>query len=218
MLPRLVISLTKKTCETYVKTVASEEKIDKFHIFTIEPIDGTITIDQIRDLRPLFLTKTPGLRMIILYSFELATAEAQNALLKILEEKTENTLFILSAVSPENILTTIQSRAKIIRFQEEVKANDKETAKLLDSVGNKGNYVFLNEQNHILKTKEDVLVRLSDLVRHYELQLRKHPSAANVSILKRLLATRHEVQDLNTNPQFAYDNLLIFISKLVSME
>ncbi len=53
-----------------------------------------------------------------LKNFDQASADAQNAFLKTLEEVQENIIFVLSAKNEENILPTIASRCHIIKLNE----------------------------------------------------------------------------------------------------
>ncbi len=57
-------------------------------------------------------------RVSILADFEQASIEAQNAILKLLEEPPATSLLLLTTSEPEGLLPTIRSRAIIIPFQE----------------------------------------------------------------------------------------------------
>lgn len=53
------------------------------------------------------------LRVFVLFHLDSASSEAQNALLKVLEEPPQNTFILLPLLSLQNILPTIQSRCRI---------------------------------------------------------------------------------------------------------
>ena len=53
-------------------------------------------------------------KIYILYNFDNATVQAQNKLLKTLEEPNKSTIFILTVNNMDNVLPTIRSRSKII--------------------------------------------------------------------------------------------------------
>ena len=77
-----------------------------------------ITIAQVRDLS-LEVAKPPfeaRKRVIIFVEGDQLTPEAQNALLKTLEEALDHTVFILVATSPEAVLPTVRSRARSVPF------------------------------------------------------------------------------------------------------
>lgn len=86
----------------------------------IEPKGRTeaLSIERIRDLkREIVLRPWEGRRRVALLSeIERATEEAQNAFLKMLEETPSSTLILLTAVRMEEILPTVLSRCKLIRF------------------------------------------------------------------------------------------------------
>lgn len=75
-----------------------------------------IRIEQIRGLARMMSVSThrSGLRIVLLYPAERLTIEAANALLKTLEEPPENTLFLLVADRPDQLLPTILSRCRMI--------------------------------------------------------------------------------------------------------
>ncbi len=73
-----------------------------------------IRIEQIRSLLPWFNTATHrgGWRVALLYPAEALNTIAANALLKILEEPPEHTVFLLSAQTPDRLLPTLVSRCR----------------------------------------------------------------------------------------------------------
>jgi hypothetical protein len=90
------------------------------YIKTIAPIDGkAIPIESIRELQHFLALKIPGApgisRVVIIEDAQLLTTEAQNALLKMLEEPPADTVLLLTAVSTEALLPTIQSRVRVLQ-------------------------------------------------------------------------------------------------------
>lgn len=82
------------------------------------PPNYQISIEAIRWIRkemakPPLLAK---MRIFIILNSHQMTAEAQNALLKMLEEPQRNTIFLLTTDVPEALFTTIRSRCHLIRF------------------------------------------------------------------------------------------------------
>lgn len=79
-----------------------------------------ISIQAVRWLR-MEMAKPPAttrVRFFVLLNAHQMKEEAQNALLKILEEPQINTIFILTTSAPNALLDTIRSRCQIIRFAE----------------------------------------------------------------------------------------------------
>jgi DNA polymerase-3 subunit delta' len=79
-----------------------------------EGVGGSIKIDQVRALkREAMLSPYEGrYRVYILRRVDLASLEAANSLLKILEEPPEHVLLVLTAVQPESLPATVVSRCQ----------------------------------------------------------------------------------------------------------
>lgn len=80
---------------------------------------GMIKVDQIRNLqRSLALTPYEArFRIALLLNFQRANPNAQNALLKTLEEAPKQVILLLTADSADNLLPTIASRCEILRLR-----------------------------------------------------------------------------------------------------
>lgn len=77
-----------------------------------------IPVDDIREMTSRVYQHTfeGGRRIVLIIQAEKMMPAAQNALLKTLEEPPEGTMFLLTADSPELLLTTIRSRCRLIRL------------------------------------------------------------------------------------------------------
>ena len=85
---------------------------------------ATLGVEEVKDFREdMFLSSTEAEKKIyVIDDAECMTVEAQNALLKVLEEPPRAVIIILLATECDRILTTIKSRAQYIamtRFSEE---------------------------------------------------------------------------------------------------
>ncbi|MCS6945951.1 MAG: DNA polymerase III subunit delta' [Sutterellaceae bacterium] len=78
---------------------------------------GEISIDDVRALVALLdlTTHRGGYRVVVLTPAEAMTAEAANALLKMLEEPPPRTLFILTSDQLDEVLPTVISRCMLVR-------------------------------------------------------------------------------------------------------
>lgn len=87
----------------------------------IDPPSGKniITISLIRELGSILASRPneANYRMVLISKADAMNPQAQNALLKMLEEPPENTFFILMAVKTDLLLSTIISRCRKIRFK-----------------------------------------------------------------------------------------------------
>lgn len=79
-----------------------------------------ITIDKIRCIRNFknYNSLSGSFRAVFIVSADLMNKEAQNSLLKILEEPPQNFIFFLITERPGNLLTTIHSRTQHLKFTE----------------------------------------------------------------------------------------------------
>ncbi len=84
----------------------------------INPSGKIIKISQIRDLCSTLLIKPyeAEKRVVIINKAETMNQEAGNALLKVLEEPPENTVFVVISKQPSDLLPTILSRCQNIGF------------------------------------------------------------------------------------------------------
>ncbi len=85
----------------------------------VEPLDGkAISIDEVRELERFLSLKVPVdkefNRAVIIQDAQYLSLEAQNALLKLLEEPPEGTIIILTTNHSQSLLPTIRSRAQTI--------------------------------------------------------------------------------------------------------
>ncbi len=96
-----------------------EEKIkNPYHRIKI-PGANQIKISSIRDIRKFLSMDYSDLkfRFVLISSAHMMNEEAQNALLKNLEEPPDGIIFILTTPFPEQLRETIRSRCWIINFQ-----------------------------------------------------------------------------------------------------
>ena len=92
---------------------------DHPYALLIAPEEGkAIGIEAARKLEQFLALKVPGKtahdRVIIIEDAHLLTVEAQNALLKTLEEPPAGTILILTANHEQTVLPTIRSRAQVV--------------------------------------------------------------------------------------------------------
>jgi hypothetical protein len=92
------------------------EKVDDqpYYVELIKPDGKTeIPIDAVREVIRSLRLKTAGRRRVVLIDqAHTLSEEAQNALLKSIEEPPDNTLFILTVITQSGVLPTIASRSR----------------------------------------------------------------------------------------------------------
>jgi len=78
---------------------------------------GLAKIAEVRELIKLTRLGFGERTAVVIEGIDQATAEAQSALLKSLEEPARNVLYILTAKGEEGVLETVSSRCEIVRAQ-----------------------------------------------------------------------------------------------------
>ena len=88
-------------------------------VFVVEPGDtGVIKIDQVREVveRTAYRPFEGRRRVVIIDEADAMLDEAQNALLKTLEEPPSASMFVLVTARPDELLPTVRSRCQRLRF------------------------------------------------------------------------------------------------------
>lgn len=111
------------------------------YAFEVFGIDDARRITELAERSPF------GERKVFFISSSRITREAQNALLKILEEPVSNTHFFLSVREEEMIIPTLISRMEIIRVLKRHEGDQKEAKKFI---------------NHLLRERLDFAQKFSD--------------------------------------------------------
>ena len=88
-------------------------------LMMIEPEKGVITIDSIRNLKRALSRKSfsGGYKVCLIDDADKMNLQAENALLKTLEEPTPDTVIILITGKPYRLLPTVLSRCQHLKFQ-----------------------------------------------------------------------------------------------------
>ncbi|HUH59943.1 MAG TPA: DNA polymerase III subunit delta' [Candidimonas sp.] len=94
--------------------IESADEADAASPATKKPPSREIRVEQLRGLSPWFNTATHrgGWRVAVLYPARAMNAISANALLKMLEEPPEHTVFLLVADAPDRLLPTLVSRCR----------------------------------------------------------------------------------------------------------
>lgn len=131
-----------KKCETCKKV-----SLLSFSDLVIYPKKHTsILVEDIKDLTSnIYLAPLEGdKKVFILNNFSSATVQAQNKLLKILEEPPANSFIILNVTNENKVLSTIKSRCKKLRLN---RLSEKEILLATKSFDENKNVAFLSDGN-----------------------------------------------------------------------
>lgn len=139
---------------------------------------GILKVDQVREARRVLMFKPyqSKYRVALFLRFQEANDNAANALLKTLEEAPSYAVLILTADSPEQLLSTIVSRCEVLRLrpliieevQKELEARGLETsrARLIAHIsgGRFGYALRVVEDESLLERREERLNELQTLI------------------------------------------------------
>lgn len=106
----------KALAHEFIAQILGKQSQNSPYMLSITPENGHIGIEQVRNIRDFLKRKTTGSivirRVIVISDSHCLTTEAQNALLKTLEEPPKDTIVILTADDPTKLKQTIRSRAQ----------------------------------------------------------------------------------------------------------
>ncbi len=177
------------------------------------PNNSKLGIFEARKIKEHFSLKPYSAkgRAVALENASTLTHEAQNALLKTLEEPPPEAILILGASSDTKFLPTILSRCEIIRLQstddrQQTEDFSDDIEKLLKSkVEERFEYV------EKLKDREDFL---HALVSYFHQDLNLHPGGANLNFMKEILQSE-EWAEANVNIRAILEYLMLVMPQKV---
>lgn len=208
MIARLLISSSLDSRIAEIEKILSQIGITKNHPDLLYfPADSKLGIEQARKIKEHFSLKpyqAKG-RVAVLEDATSLTLEAQNALLKLLEEPPSEALLLLGASSEIKLLPTVLSRCQIIRVQrapegegDNVQNYEKEIEKIV-----KGNISERFEFVEKLKEKEEFL---HSLVWYF------HQNPKDYDFLKELMQAE-EWANQNVNIRAILEYLMLVIER-----
>lgn len=218
----ILVATDKEKRKEYTLTYCQEQGIHTFDVSLIEKDTNTKTqsigIEDIKLIqKKIFLKpiKSPT-KAVIIEDAHLLTIEAQNALLKVLEEPPEHTIIVLATKTKEVLLPTIISRCQIITLEEETteitaEENSEYTA-FIEALPTLSIGERLKKAELLAKDKEKALEWLGKTIMVMREHLVKNPSRETVATVRALQSLYALLKTTNTNPRFAIENTLLSIS------
>ena len=173
-LAKKILCLKEKANDCDCKSCIEFDSDNNPDFQLIESVDGKIKIEQIRQMQRKVAEKPiiSNNKVYIIDDADTMTTEAQNCLLKTLEEPPEYITIILICTNEGNLLSTIKSRCTRIQFEpikdEEIKEyvktklpNEQISEKLIElAQGSIGKAIKLNERKDIYENIENILVSM----------------------------------------------------------
>lgn len=127
MLPKILIGTDKTKIKEEIENLLSHQKMNTSHPNLLIFEDDKLGIEQARKIKEhLSLKAYQGKsQAVVILSADNLTPEAQNSLLKILEEPPKDTIFIMGAQSEDAFLPTFLSRCQV-RYLDKTGAREPE--------------------------------------------------------------------------------------------
>lgn len=176
--------------------------------------DPSIGIETIRTLHP-FISRRPlknTSKHIVFIDAHTLTPEAQNALLKLLEEPPNYLTTILISPHTHAFLDTILSRCRIIHTHTVLKTNTKESSELSKIVAvSPAERLKLVPTN--TKSKEAAIVYCTSLITEAETMLKTKPTPQTTENLA-LLSTCLDNLNANANATLALSDTFLQLHQL----
>ena len=201
------------TCKNFEEILNQPD----FHI--IQPGEkGSITIEQSKGLQKniVFSPFQNNYQFGIILNAHAMTIEAQNALLKTLEEKEENTILILTTNNEKSVLETILSRCKRIYPKEKKKEGRINEHSGVEGFLKKEIYDKVSYVEEIAK-EEKVKEFLDDLIGYFKLEyeskiLNEEKYEKEIEILKILREAKFRIEK-NVNKKVALEYICFKIDQ-----
>ncbi|MBD3329307.1 hypothetical protein GF357_02325 [Candidatus Dojkabacteria bacterium] len=214
--------------ELEIETTQDLIKYPDIHVIETTEKTKAMGIDQVKKLqlemlfKPLNLSKQAG----VIAEAQNLTKEAQNALLKTLEEQPENTIYLLTVNNEKNLLPTIVSRC-VKLYVKKTQNTDGKVEKNYDKTDKPeflekdiaAQFEFMKKLTEAEKEVGgkilDFMIQLGDYYRaEWKSSVNSNPQEARVFSRKiEIIETAQKRLQANTNRLFTLENLVLQLSK-----
>lgn len=210
----LITTKDKNKASIYITDFLKEKGIYPIDV-NQQIFEKAMGIEDVRNIQKKILLKPfrGKTKAVVIQAYESITPEAQNALLKVLEEPPNNTIIIINTSKKELLLPTIISRCKIIELQDNYLTLSRDESSQYLSV-----LMSLSKQGigHKLKLAQDIarneeaviwLSKMSIFVRQKLIEDYNDPKYLN--LLRLLAETYTVIKSTNINQRIALENLFL---------
>ena len=185
-------------------------------VIDLEEKEKSIGISQTRE-GVKFLQEKPfsyKKKYLIILNAEKLTTQAQNSLLKTLEEPPSYALIVLSSKTQNSLLETIVSRCRMVRINEERTCDVIEGGNSLYDVLKMSMGERLDFASEISKEeKEDVVNILECWIEEGREMLLKDPkSVSKIKNIKKILEIKNDLENSNVNVRLSIEALVLSFS------
>ena len=197
---------------------AKARKVDRIDIEILE-LEKALGIEDVRNIqKKIFLKPFRGDKKALIIKLNLgATLEAQNSMLKLLEEPPLSSLIFLITDNAKIFLPTILSRVKVIEIENEsIQTNDDGLREIL-SVDGAGDSLYLAQV--VGKDKSEAIIWLESVIfSAREKMLKNLENKQEALKLRKLIHklefTHYDLKTTNANPRLCLENLFLNLLNL----
>jgi len=188
--------------------IFEELKISKFDISVFES-EKAIGIPDIREIQKKIYLKPfkSEIKAVLIDSSNGITTEAQNALLKTLEEAPEDTIIIILIPNLEEILPTIISRCKVLSFDSSFNSEIEQGDLNILINGKLSERMKLAQD--LSKDKNEALSFLEGSIFSFRTKLLSSPDKNLLNSTKTLQKYYSIIKSTNVNLRLALENLFL---------
>jgi len=211
----LIIAKNKNEASSYTANLLKEKEVNSLDV-NLQIYEKPMGIEDVRNIQKATLLKPfrGKIKAVIIDTYANITLEAQNALLKILEEPPANTIMIITTTKKELILPTIISRCKVIVLQEkEIKLTQDDFSKFENALtillnGKTGDKLKIAEV--IAVNKENATLWLEKMAVFVKNKLtQNNKNFKYLNLLKELQKTYKIIESTNVNQRVALENFFL---------
>ena len=211
----LITAKDKNKASVYISDFLKEKEIYPIDV-NQQAYEKAMGIEDVRNIQKKILLKPykGKTKAVVIQAYENITIEAQNALLKVLEEPPANTIIIISTQKKELLLPTIISRCKIIEFKEkEISLVNEDLLELSNTLNTLLNGKIgdkLKVVQDIAKDKDETFLWVEKMTLFARKKLiENHKDPKYLIFLKLIQKTYKTIKSTNVNQRIALENLFL---------
>jgi DNA polymerase III delta prime subunit len=212
MIARILISSSLQSRAEEIEKILFKEQLKSNHPDVLFFEDGeklgVESAKKIREHLSLKPYQAKG-RAVAVISAQDFTPEAQNSLLKTLEEPPAQAIILLAASTESNFLPTILSRCRIIKIQASKLISGREVSGFEEDIANL-NTQTIEERFQYIEKLEEKEKFLKALVSYYREDLKNNPKNL---IFTKLLLDAEEWENANVNIRAILEFLMLNLPK-----
>lgn len=188
-----------------------EDRLSRWNISSWDVIrtadNGTVGIEEIRSIiSQLSLSpRNSPAKAAVIDDMERLTTEAQNALLKTIEEPPPHVYIIGTTTMPDAIVPTILSRMSIVTLRNEKNTTD---ATLLRRLLQASPGKRMQLVDPYVRTADDAKNFVHSLIGAARQEMISNPSPKLAALIRQLLAAKKQLS-VNVNPRLVVDNAIV---------